>query len=513
MTRRARMGRPSVIFDSFKNFKPAHFTPKVAVIGAGPAGITVARKLASANIPVVIFEAGSDRFSDDSQAFYGGRTVGDPYFALDETRLRFLGGSSNHWAGWCRLLDDEDFRPKPWVADTGWPIQRRDLEPYLDEVRGILELEPFRPDAAVSADIRQVQLIKSNAVRFGARYRDELAASEDIALVLNSYVTSLEGDGQAINALNLWSLDRQSDRFHADYVVVATGGIENSRLLLWSNELGNGAVVPHAEALGRYWMEHPHFECGNAVLNDVTKFEIDADGEAFFSPSWDAMQRKGILNFGIRLVEMPYEGMKMLVANLACAAPSAAEWMSEGLGQRLKCAAQLHMAWEQAPLVSNQVQLNRTMRDAAGVPRIDLHWRKSPLEHRTLLEGLRLFGQALIEHDIGRVRLADWVADGKSYPFDDMELAGNHHMGGTRMSNDPTRGVVDRDCKVHGMRNLFVGGSSVFPTSGQTNPTTTITALACRLGDHLVRQVHADDAVASVRGSSIESARAHEPVQ
>jgi len=146
------------------------------------------------------------------------------------------------------------------------------------------------------------------------------------------------------------------------------------------------------------------------------------------------------------------------------------------------------------------------------VPRIDLHWRKGALEHRTLIEGMRLFGQALIEQDIGRVRLADWLANGEPYPFEDMELAGNHHMGGTRMNDDPARGVVDADCKVFGMRNLFVGGSSVFPTSGQTNPTTTITALACRLGDHLVARIHADDAVASV-GAQVQSARAPEPVE
>ena len=70
-----------------------------------------------------------------------------------------------------------------------------------------------------------------------------------------------------------------------------------------------------------------------------------------------------------------------------------------------------------------------------------------------------------------------------------MELAGNHHMGGTRMSADPSTGVVDADCKVHGMDNLFVAGSSVFATGGQCTPTTTITALALRLGDHLSRVV------------------------
>jgi len=74
------------------------------------------------------------------------------------------------------------------------------------------------------------------------------------------------------------------------------------------------------------------------------------------------------------------------------------------------------------------------------------------------------------------------------YPTN-QELAGHHHMGGTRMSDDPQKGVVDRDCRVHGMRNLYVGGSSVFATSGQCNPTTTIVALAARLGDHLSRVI------------------------
>lgn len=98
-------------------------------------------------------------------------------------------------------------------------------------------------------------------------------------------------------------------------------------------------------------------------------------------------------------------------------------------------------------------------------------------------EGLRLFGETLAETDMGRIRIADWVAEGE-YPTD-QELAGHHHMGGTRMGTDPSTSVVDANCKIHGMDNLYAGGSSVFATSGQANPTTTIVALALRLGDHL----------------------------
>jgi choline dehydrogenase-like flavoprotein len=473
-----------MIFEGIDKFRESGFVPKVIVIGSGPAGTTIARKLAAAGNKVAILEAGSIDFTDESQDFYRGQTVGDPYFDLDITRLRYLGGSSNHWAGWCRVLDAMDFEPKAWVPDTGWPIRRTDLEPYFDQVREILELVPFRPDQAITDDIRWVQLIKSPAVRFGEKFRDEIEKSDMIALVLNTYVTHLMGDGQKVTSVQLWSDGSDRGELTAEYYIPCVGGLENSRLLLWSNVKSSGGVVPQADALGKYWMEHIHYQGGNAVLANMDEFKTDKDHEAFFSPTLKAMQEREIMNFGIRLVETPYPGLKGIIADIACYAPESAEWVAYQLDLNMRCAAQLHMAWEQAPLATNFITLSATDTDEAGVPRLELHWTKSPIERRTLLEGLRLFGETLAEKDLGRVRIADWVVNGEEYP-DGQELAGHHHMGGTRMSDDPAKGVVDRDCKVHGMSNLYIGGSSVFATSGQANPTTTIVALACRLGDHL----------------------------
>ena len=93
-----------MIFDNFEGFRASGFTPKVILIGSGPAGVTIARKLAGAGIPVAIFEAGKADFTEESQDFYKGKTVGDYYFDLDVTRLRYFGGCSNHWAGWCRVM-------------------------------------------------------------------------------------------------------------------------------------------------------------------------------------------------------------------------------------------------------------------------------------------------------------------------------------------------------------------------------------------------------------------------
>ena len=479
-----------MIFPSVSAFRQSGFKPRVVIVGSGPAGTTIALKLGAAGIPVVVFEAGSDEWTEESQDFYRGAVLGDPYFDLDISRLRFLGGSSNHWAGWCRVMDAHDFVPKAWVPDTGWPITRADIDPFLGEVHDLLDLADFLPDRPISDDIRWVQLIKSPAVRFGEKFRPEIEASKTIAIVLNTYVTEFAGDGRRVTGARLWSEGMDQGEVTADYFVPCAGGLENSRLLLWSNERSNGGVVPRATALGRYWMEHPQFEGGNVILANYDEFEVDANHEAFFSPSPKAMEERGILNFGMRLIEAPYDYGKQIVADLACVAPDMAEWAAGMLGQNLRCAAKLYVGWEQAPMASNHIELSLLERDPAGVPRLELNWKKSPLERHTLHEGLRLFGETFATVDYGRVRIADWIVNGEDYPLD-QERAGHHHMGGTRMGTDPAKSVVDGNCKVHGMDNLFVGGSSVFATSGQCNPTTTLVALAARLGDHLTRIITA----------------------
>lgn len=479
-----------MIFEGVEQFRASGFSPRIGIVGAGPAGITIAHKLAQAKVPSVIFEAGGAEYSEESQDFYKGRVVGDPYFDLDVTRLRFLGGSSNHWAGWCRVLDEHDFLPKPYVPHTGWPITRAAIEPFFAETFDILGIRPFRPDVPLSDDIRWFDLIKSDHVHFGEKFYPDLERNPNIAVVLNTEVSELKGNGRAVTSAKLWSQGAPAGELTLDYYVVCTGGLENSRLLLWSNEQSNGGVVPNPAALGRYWMEHPMYIGGAAILTNEDVFRLDDYGQAFFAPTPEAMARRGILNFHIDVETMPYPGMKGYVADLACYAPEWTEWISQQLGYHLQCSAQVHVSWEQAPRPDNRIVLSKTDRDAAGAPRLELHWTKDDLDHRTLLEGLRLFGETIAAKDIGRLKISDWVLDGSPYPGD-MELGGNHHMGGTRMSADAATGVVDADCKVHGMENLFVGGSSVFATSGQCTPTTTLTALAVRLGDHLSRIIAA----------------------
>ena len=99
------------------------------MIGGGAAGITIARKLTSVGKKVVLCEAGGQYFSNESQGVYQGRVEGDEYFDLEGCRLRYFGGSTNHWAGWCRTFDAIDCERSYLSEELVWPIRKRDIEP------------------------------------------------------------------------------------------------------------------------------------------------------------------------------------------------------------------------------------------------------------------------------------------------------------------------------------------------------------------------------------------------
>jgi choline dehydrogenase-like flavoprotein len=115
------------------------------------------------------------------------------------------------------------------------------------------------------------------------------------------------------------------------------------------------------------------------------------------------------------------------------------------------------------------------------MPRLICDWRQTEMDRKTAVEMAIIVGSEFGRLNLGRVQLVEWLQDDS-----DLGWSGsNHHMGTTRMANDPRKGVVNSDCRVHGMGNFYVAGSSVFPTTGFVNPAFTIVALALRLADHL----------------------------
>lgn len=455
----------------------------VCLVGSGPAGMTLATELAARGRSVLMLEAGPAHYDEASQREYEGEVVGPLKFPLDVGRLRYLGGSSNHWGGFCQPLDEIDFERKSPQVDTQWPIRRADLDPFLGRAERILELGPARADAPFGESLRLTTMRYSPPVNFAAKYRATLEASRDAVVVLNACVVDLNERAGAIEWLDVRDPANVSHRVRARRVVLCAGGIENSRLLLWANRRQGGRVVRDPRPLGRYWIEHPHFTIGEALLDEGAPFEYDAWNIAWVSPTAATLRQRGLLNAGLRITRKSRESSRQLIADLACVAPELGAWAMAKLKRRLFCGAMLRASWEQAPQPWNRVVLSADL-DRYGVPRAELHWRLSDLDRRTVQGAAELLAEEIARRNLGRVRLDPWVLGRGGFPGDD-EIKGNHHMGGTRMSSDPARGVVDSNCRVHGCRNLYVAGSSVFPSGGAANPTLTIVQLALRLADHL----------------------------
>ncbi len=145
---------------------------------------------------------------------------------------------------------------------------------------------------------------------------------------------------------------------------------------------------------------------------------------------------------------------------------------------------------EQAPNPDSRVTVNPEARDALGMARLTLDWQFSAIDKHSVTGMMAGLDAELKRLGLGRVEPADWLADrDRLWQFDPLisnhPIGGYHHMGTTRMADNPRQGVVDADGKVHGIDNLYIAGSSVFPTVGWANPTLTILALSLRLAERL----------------------------
>ena len=114
------------------------------ISGSGPAGIPLALKLAERKHRVLLLEAGGLTFTESSNMVYQGTNSGLDYFAPGACRQRFFGGTSNHWGGWCREMNATDFMARNHVPYSGWPISKKDLDPYFTETERILHVHTPR---------------------------------------------------------------------------------------------------------------------------------------------------------------------------------------------------------------------------------------------------------------------------------------------------------------------------------------------------------------------------------
>lgn len=505
----------------------------LCIAGAGAAGLSIALQYVDAAPgTVVVLEGGGMLPSSEGQAHYAGEIGGYPYFPLHRSRLRCFGGSTQHWAGACRPLDAVDFEARKWVEDSGWPIELGELAAYRKRAHEILDLgeinytlQALPPDAADTLPFDPDRVDHkvwrySMPTRFNNKYENTFDAARGVRVYLNANLVDVRfsDDTNEVTAFDAVGPDGKRMRVRARAFVLALGGLETPRLMLNADSQMANGLGNQNDLVGRCFMEHPHVPCGRLVLHETIKrggayrhYPFGTPGRPFpaLRPVPSVQRELEILNNvfllhfrSTRASAEGYDGLRMVARGVRGldpddfleglrAAVQDLDGLASGIYDRIAGRAtyppqesDIHCQGEQAPNGDSRVRLIED-RDALGLRRISLDWQLREIDKRSVRLGVETLGREIGRMGIGRVQLADWLRNDDPHDWGEEMQGGYHHMGTTRMSEDPKRGVVDRNCRVHGISNLFIAGSSVFPTSGSANPTLTIVELSLRLADRL----------------------------
>lgn len=521
---------------------------EVCVIGAGPSGITIALELSSAGIDVILIERGDRKPHVPRAVPDTVLNVGIPYDVAD-SRAFEVGGTAHTWGvktplgdgfGRFRELDPEDFEARSWIPMSGWPFDKRHLDPLYRRARSLLDWNQAEssekdlpnhridhPMRDTGASVAQRTFLFGNPGVFPGEMSRKLEVAGSVLVLTNSAAREIRSDGSGphVSSIEVMTAGDHSYRVRAKAYVVAAGGIETPRLLLASRSRHSNGIGNTNDLVGRYFMEHPHYDSGvlitkqNPVVfgrrdfhsirlhngvpmqptyslsEDVVRseelnrsvFRFDSVPIGYISLPKEArlsLEAAGELRRTLRKRSRPASGYLSAVKSAARGAADITQLaISRGVEQ---LRAESGDRWfrmvvmsEQSPNRDSRVGLIDE-RDRLGMPMGALNWQLTTEDLVSMRRSQELIAEQLAAD--GHPNSRSFLREGQ---LPKRLIGGHHHMGTTRMSVSPRRGVVDSDSRVHGVDNLYVAGSAVFPTSGYANPTLTLLALTLRLGDHL----------------------------
>jgi choline dehydrogenase-like flavoprotein len=440
-------------------------------------------------------------------------------------------------------LDEIDFEQRDWVPESGWPFSRREIEAFYERAKQVCGIKKFN-DRSESLETGpkncppwQSEKIESVVSQFGLsgifleHYRRELVCDQRVKVMLHAVLLQLEMDplSRAITSGQVGAPNGRKFRVRARAFVLAAGGLENARILLLQDDLQSGGLGNQHDMVGRCFMDHPTITLGilspfsSAFFGQAGFYDQhDVGGQAIMGilhirpdelrrekmlnlcavlvPHFKSLQANSTAVLHQLLVRGPRFLCRRLFAEHRCTHQARREPLRP-LRQRLleEYYSEGHCGWsrltrlerrfskfslralvEQSPDRSNRVMLQEQT-DAYGQRKVKILWRWNELDLRSIRQAQKVFHEELATAGIGAFAPVEEAVGLQPRQFD----SPHHFLGTTRMHDNPRNGVVDADCRVHGVPNLFIAGSSVFPTGGYANPTLTIVALALRLATHL----------------------------
>lgn len=478
----------------------------ICIIGAGAAGITIAREFIGTNKKVYLLEAGGYQEDPNFGDFYGSESVDfkpNHLFDPDYTkwsRVRYFGGSTNRWGGWSRPMESYDFEDRSWVQNSGWPFKRQDIESHYHRACDLIQIPRYdfnnETESSVAKPSQDYDTLFAKAknnkeveerfftfsppTKFGEVYGEELHQAPNIFVVTNASVTRMDcmESGERLSQIEF--INKKLDKFlvRSQIFILASGGLENPRLLLNSNHQYSNGLGNEYDQVGRYFMEHPHVEYAFLMNNqgeDWTQSfnaKSPTDVRRIFTTSFDFQKQRQLMNYSCQMTtvqaSLPHAGEIAEVLKVSQDVAQASTYL------RLYCRT------EMAPNPKNRVTLGAD-RDPYGLRRMKVELEYTQEDLTTVRESTTAVIRHLSALNTGRGQFVNT----DKYTWTPVTTGACHHMGTTRMSKDPQKGVVDEYCRVHGIENLVVAGSSVFPTGGFANPTLTLVALAVKTAEDI----------------------------
>lgn len=464
-----------------------------------------------------------------STTTWGGRCM--PFDAIDFEKRDWVPGS-----GWPISLDDLlPFYPEAnRLAEAGrfTYIDKDAFDPGIPPLFRGFDSSIVRTDGLERF---------SCPTNFGRRYARRLRVAKDIRVLLGANCTGLElvSHGRTLRAVEVTTLGGKRFAIEARTTVLASGGLETARLLLASNDVAPGGIGNEHDVVGRYYMCHIAGNVGSLVIHGPTSnvrhgYEVAPEGvycrrriaiapgmqrrlglanavaRLHFPRITDPRHRSGVLSglyLARRFISYEYskrlnDGMPPSLAlharhlwNVMADPVETAGFLGHWLAKRTLAERKfpsvilrnrsnrfsLEMHAEQFPRAHSRVTLT-DKRDALGMPQLRIDWNYGREDIDSVRRMLDLVAQELARTGVGELT---YDADRLEEDLMRFGAYGGHHIGTARMGHDPRTSVVDSNCRVHSVNNLFVAGSAVFPTSSQANPTLTLVAMSLRLAQHL----------------------------
>lgn len=559
-----------MLIDS-RSLRTDNIQTDICIVGAGPAGISIAREFIGQNLEITLLESGGFEFDVSTQALADGETFGDALPPIKGCNRQF-GGNSNVWhikIGEGQVgarhapLDAIDFETRDWVPHSGWPFKRAHLRPYYERAQTVCGLGPFAYEAGDWENSQRQRLPFDNNVLetkvfqfapskvFHQEYRQVLATAPNIKIYTHANAIEIISNesSQVVDKIKVACLSGKAFSVSAKVFILACGCFENARLLLLSNKQQSAGLGNQYDVVGRYYHDHPEVISGSFIPSDrnifnrIALYDLRQVNETpilgFLRLSSKILEQEKLLNANMMLFPRPgqrqthaieslrdlakflFGGRKDLsglfqekpqlfknlpsnLLNIIMGMDSLAQavylakikkqsllpylchdgWTESRDNSRLFERFEVRHLIEQSPDPENRIRLG-SERDVLGCQKLELHWRWQRSDAERFARYLDLVAGEIRKAGLGEFRT---TLDEEDLPKVIRPTGSHHLMGTTRMHDNPRQGVVDSNCRVHGISNLFIAGGSTLPTGGHANPTLTIIAMSLRLADFIKRQ-------------------------